>query len=90
MDIHQACHTLRHCNEAFALQRQPALGEADAVAAVAALKQFLERVKADGKPIRELEIAPPLLFTREGLRWVMPFVISAEAMLAHERRRQTS
>ena len=90
MDIHQACHTLRHCNESFAMRRQPALSDADAIAAVQAVKHFLERAKADGKAIRELEIAPPLLFTREGLRWVMPFVISAEAMLAHERRRQTS
>lgn len=90
MDIHQACHTLRHCNEAFAMRRQPSLGDTDAAAAVLALKHYLERAKSDGKPIRELEIAPALLYTGEGMRWVMPFVLSAEAMLAHEKRRLTS
>jgi alcohol dehydrogenase class IV len=89
MDILQACRTLRHCNEAFAMRQNPSLSDGDAVRAVQSLKHFLERARADGKPIPELEIAPPLLYTREGMQWVMPFVLSAEAMLAHERRRQS-
>ena len=88
MDILQACRTLRHCNECFAMRRPPTLGDAAAADALLTLKLYLERMKADGKPIRELEVAPPLLYTREGMQWVMPFVLSAEAMLAHERRKQ--
>lgn len=90
MDILQACATLRHCNECFVMRRPPTLGEADASDAVLTLKRFLERMKADGKPIRELEIAPPLLYTPAGMQWVLPFVLDAEAMLAHERRKQYS
>jgi len=87
MDIQLACQTLRHCNECFATGAAPRWTAGDAFAAVQAVKRFLERVKADGKPIRELDIAEPLLFTRQGLQWVMPFVFSVEAMLAHDRRR---
>jgi hypothetical protein len=47
----------------------------------------LEREKAEGKPIRELEIAEHLLMTREGIRWVMPFVLSAELMEKSRRRK---
>jgi len=90
MDIQLACQTLRHCNECFVTGAPPRWSGADAFAAAQAVKRFLERAKADGRPIRELDIAEPLLYTRQGLQRVMPYVFSVEAMLAHERRRQSS
>lgn len=47
----------------------------------------MEREKAEGKPIRELEIAEHRLMTREGIRWVMPFVLSAGSMEKSRRRK---
>ena len=86
MEILEACKMLRQCNERFCMRQEPAIGSHEASMAVQALKSFLERARADGKPIQELDIAESLLFTPEGLRWVMPFVISAEGMLAYKRR----
>jgi hypothetical protein len=88
MEILEACKTLRHCNERFCMLQEPAVGSLEASMAVQALKSFLETVRADGKPIQELDIAEALLFTPEGMRWVMPFVISAEGMLAYQRRKE--
>lgn len=88
MDIATACSAIRQCNDAFVMQRNPTIDAKAAALSVATLKQFLERVRADGKPIRELDIAEVLLWTPEGMRWVMPFVTSAEGMLAYERRKQ--
>ena len=86
MEIVEACKALRQCNERFCMKQEPTIDSLDASMAVQALKFFLERVRADGKPIQELDIAEALLFTPEGLRWVMPIVISAEGMLAYQRR----
>jgi hypothetical protein len=55
--------------------------------AVTVLKRYLENAKCDGKPIHELAISEHLLMTREGVRWVMPFVLSAESMEASKRRK---
>ncbi len=88
MDISQACKTLRDCNDRFCLRQEPSIASFEAIVAVGELKSYLEGVRADGKPIRELAIAEHLLFTPEGMRWIMPFVISAEGMLAHQRRMQ--
>jgi len=49
-----------------------------------------QREKADGKPIHELEIAENLLTTCKGIRWVMPFELSAESMEASKRRKAMS
>lgn len=54
---------------------------------VATIKAYLEREKAAGKPIRERVIADHLLMTRQGVRWVMPFVLSAESMETAKRRK---
>jgi len=62
----------RHCS-----RRQPTVGEAEVAPPVQTLKGYLERVGADAKAIHELEIGEHLLCTSEGVRWVMPQVISA-------------
>ena len=89
MEIFAACETLRICNELFCKRQKPSISGFEAVEAVRVLKAYLERARADGKPIRELDIAETLLFTPEGMRWVMPFVISAEGMLARHRRMES-
>lgn len=86
MEISEACACLRDCNERFCMRQPPRTSSFEALEAVGVLKVYLERVRADGKPIRELEIAEHLLVTAEGMRWVMPFVISAEGMLASQKR----
>ena len=89
MEIFDACETLRSCNELFCMRQKLSISSFEAVEAVRVLKAYLERARADGKPIRELDIAETLLFTPEGMRWIMPFVISAEGMLAHHRRMES-
>ena len=88
MDITEACGTIRRCNDALGLRHPLPTSEAELGHAVRTLKVFLERAKADGKSICELEVADYLLCTAEGMRWVMPFLLSAEGMLAYERRKQ--
>jgi hypothetical protein len=88
IEIQAACKLIRQWNDAFVAQKGPDLPSASLVEAVADLKRYLELKKGDGKPIRELEVAEHLLVTREGVRWVMPFVISAESMEAHQRRKE--
>jgi hypothetical protein len=85
MDIARACQTIRQCNEGFSTgdATERAEGVVDAVRFV---KSYLESVKADGKPIRDLEISESLLLTPEGMRWVMPFVLDAESLAASEKR----
>ncbi len=82
MDISEACKTVRQCNDAFVMRKAPAVPQSAVVVATQAIKVFLERARCDGKLIHELDIADNLLYTPEGIRWVMPFVISAEGMLA--------
>jgi hypothetical protein len=88
MDITTACSAIRQCNDSFVMRKKPTVDAKAAALSVATLKQFLERVRADGKPIRELDIEEGLLWTPEGMQSVMPFVISAESMLAYARRKQ--
>lgn len=85
MKVSEACEVLRACNDAFGARREPKIPSLEATAAVGTLKAYLERARDGGKPISELEIAERLLFTPEGMRWVMPFVLSAESMIANER-----
>ena len=66
------------------------MGAAVVASAVGVVKAYLQRVRADGKSIHELDIPEHLAFTPEGMRWVMPSVISAEGMLAYSRRKQMS
>ncbi len=90
MDITTACRALRQCNDAFVMHKKPTVDAKAAALSVATLKEYLERTRADGKPIRELDVTEDLLWTPEGIRWVMPFVFSAEGMLANERRKHAS
>lgn len=87
IDIQAACKLIRQWNDAFVALESPDLPTAGLVDAVADLKRYLELNKGDGKPMRELEVAEHLLATREGVRWVMPFVISAESTAAQQRRK---
>lgn len=87
MDIAEACRIV-HQWFAFlepggSLRDRPG----DLAGAVAQIKRYLEREKADGKPIRELEIPDHLLATMEGVRRVLPFVLSAESMENAKRRK---
>ena len=88
IEIQAACKLIRQWNDAFVALESPHLPATGLVEAVADLKRYLELKKGGGKPIRELEVAEHLLATREGVRWVMPFVISAESTEAHERRKE--
>ena len=79
MDILDACQTVRAWAEVFS-SVQTHSTPSNRPQAVAVVKAYLEREKADGKAICELEIGEHLLMTREGMRWVLPFVLSAESM----------
>ena len=85
-EVQEACKLIHKWNEFFLGGRDPPVGPPGLVVAVATVKRYLERERADGKPIRELEVAEHLLATREGIRWVLPFVLSAESMEASRRR----
>ena len=81
MDIQEACRTLRVCNEAFAERRQPYVRSAVAAKAVQVLKSHLQAVRADGRRIRELELAERVMFTPEGITGVMAYVLLAQTAL---------
>ena len=87
MDIQHACKTVHQWQELFEPNAASSGVPASLPEAVAAIKAYLEREKADGKSIKELVIADALLTTREGVRWVMPFVLSAESMEAAKLRK---
>lgn len=87
MEITEACRTVHQWQELFAPGATATTTPASLPKAIATLKSYLEREKADGKSIHELLIADHLLMTREGVQWVMPFVLSAESMEAAKRRK---
>ena len=82
MDIVEACAAIRFCDAALNPGQQIPLSEAELCEAVGAIKRFLELARTDGKVIHELEIADYLLCTPQGMRWIMPFVTSAQDVLA--------
>ena len=88
MDIAEACKTVRAWEQRFATGATGSVYPGHLANAVPELKRYLEGARGDGKPIRELEIAEHLLMTRECMRWVMPYVLSAESMEATRHRRQ--
>ena len=90
MDIAEACKTVHRWAELFASNAPDGTDPGNLPEAVAEVKRYLEREKADGKPIRELQIAEHLLVTREAAQWVIPFVLSAESMEASKRRKAMS
>ena len=89
-DVGDACKLIRRWNDAYIADAAPPGVGAELVAAVSVLKQYLECEKADGKSITELDVPDNLLETHEGVQWVMPFVLSAESMLAWKRRKALS
>lgn len=82
MAIGQACDTVRLWSDLFTTGSTRRTHPGDLVGAVAVLKRYLEAVRGDGRPVLTLEIAAPLLATREGIRAIMPFVLIAEALQA--------
>ena len=89
MEIAAACEVIRQCNVGFVYGRPlPEARNKGVVEALGLLKKFLETARADGESIHELEIADNLLCTASGMKWVMPFVQSAEAIEASMRRAQ--
>ncbi|MFL6698689.1 MAG: hypothetical protein ACJ8GJ_16105 [Vitreoscilla sp.] len=86
-DALRACKLIRGWNDALVTGAAPPTAPSALAEAVVGVKRYLEREKADGKPIRQLEIAEQALATPDGLRSVMPFVFSAEAMEAAKRRK---
>ena len=90
MNIADACKTVHQWQELFEPGASGRRVPGNLIEAVAAIKAYLEREKADGEPIGELEVAEYLLMTREGVGWVMPFVLSAESMEASKRRNAPS
>ena len=87
MDVGQACQLVRAWNDSFTSASAQPTTTAELADAVVQLKRYLECEAADAGPIRELEIADYLLETREGIRWVMPYVVKAESIEASKRRR---
>ncbi len=87
MDIFKACQAIRQCNDSFVLGLPMGGSYSEVVEAVWVLKAFLERVRGDGRPIRELALTDYLLCTPEGMKQVMPFVFSAESIAAISKRR---
>ncbi len=83
--IQEACRLIRLWDEFFREGHDPAASPEGLVNAVAIVKRYLESDRADGKPIHELRVAEHLLTTREGVRWVMPFVLAAESKEASKR-----
>lgn len=81
MDITEACMTVRECQSAFPAGNQPTVVPFELDLAVQELKRYLEAQRT-GSSIHELEIDEQLLFTRTGVNYVMPFVLSAERHLA--------
>jgi hypothetical protein len=86
MDIAYACKTVHAWHDLFSMSGSRST-PASLPQAVAVIKAYLEREKADGKPIQELEIAEALLKTREATRYVMPFVLSCKSSEALKRRK---
>ncbi len=81
MEISAACKTIRAWGELLRRDADGRRGPQSLSGAVEEVRRYLELV-ADGKPIVELAVGEHLLSTPEGIRWVMPFVISAECMEA--------
>jgi hypothetical protein len=90
VNIVDACKTVRLWAELFEPGAAGRNAPGSLLDAVAEIKRYLENAKADGKVIQELVIAEHLLTTREGIRWVMPFVLSAESMEASKLRKAMS
>ena len=89
MDIVKACQIIRHCNDSFVLGVPMRGTYAEVVAAVRVVKAYLEQVRCDGRPIRELGLSDCLLCTPEAMALVMPFVFSAESIAAVAKRKAT-
>jgi len=87
MNVAEACRIVHQWQELFSPSASGRSVPGNLVDAVAVIKAYLEGERADGKAIGELEIAEALLMTRQGVRWVMPFVLSAEAMETSKRRK---
>jgi hypothetical protein len=87
MDILHACEAVHRWAELLSPGSSGGLSPGSLTGAVAEIKRYLENARGDGKRIRELEVKDDLLMTREGIRWVLPFVLSAESMEASKRRR---
>ncbi len=88
MDIATACKTVHEWAKVFRDDAKQLAAPLSLAEAVAVIKAYLEREKADGKPIAELAIADYLLMTRAGVRWVMPFALTAEHIEAAKQRRE--
>jgi hypothetical protein len=82
LDISSACKTVRAWGD---LLRRDAEGRREPESlssAVGEIRRYLELAVADGRPLVELAVGEHLLSTPEGIRWVMPFVLSAEGIEA--------
>lgn len=80
MNIAQACCTVHQWRMLLSPGASVQSTPGNLVVAVAELKRILEQERGDGQSIRELEITEAHLMTRQGVRWVMPFVLSAEVL----------
>ena len=67
VNIADACKTVHQWQELFEPGASGRRVPGNLIEAVAAIKAYLEREKADGEPIGELEVAEYLLMTREGV-----------------------
>ena len=79
MDIAEACSVIRQCNDDLHSNSHPR-GCHRVGLAVSTLKHYLEQARGDGRPIDELLISETVLLSPRGMRWVMAFVLAAEAL----------
>lgn len=86
MDIRTACRTVCQWRDLLSLAPTAQPSPASLSEAVAVIKAYLEHARE--QQIRELEISDEMLMTRQGVRWVMPFALSAESIEAGKRASQ--
>ena len=77
---------MRQWHEMLAGGRAATSNCADLAAAVLTLKCYLEDARPRAGAVREFEIPPRLLSTRDAIRQLMPFVLSTETIEASRRR----
>ncbi len=82
MNIGDACKIIRQWDDLFVTGRTAPVQPKQLVLAVAEVKRYLESTRQHRMSIRELAIAEHILWTPEGVRQTMPFVLQAEALEA--------
>jgi hypothetical protein len=87
MTIDDACKAVHRWAELHSLASCSGSVPSGLPEEVSTIKAYLEGERADGKPIIELELTEDQLMSREGIQWIMPFVLSVESMETAKHRK---